>query len=162
TLQAGSVEDLATAGSKVLAKFRSMPQLADVSTDQQDRGLEATLVVDRDTASRLGISAKLLDDTLYDAFGQRQVAITYTPLHQYHVVMEVAPQYWQSPETLRDLYIRSGDGTQVPLSAFTHFEPRPTNLTVNHQGQFPAVTISFNLAPGVALSEAVSAIDTAM
>src|SRR5262245_46090445 len=162
TLQAGSVEELATAGSKVLAKFRSMPRLADVSTDQQDRGLEATLVVDRDTASRLGISAKLLDDTLYDAFGQRQVAITYTPLNQYHVVMEVAPQYWQSPETLRDLYIRSGDGTQVPLSAFTHFEPRPTNLTVNHQGQFPAVTISFNLAPGVALSEAVSAIDAAM
>src|SRR5262245_61039096 len=162
TLQAGSVEELAAAGNKVLAKMRSMPQLVDVSTDQQDRGLEATLVVDRDTASRLGISAKLLDDTLYDAFGQRQVAITYTPLNQYHVVMEVAPRYWQNPQTLRDLYIRSGDGTQVPLSAFTHFEPRPTNLTVNHQGQFPAVTISFNLAPGVALSEAVSAIDAAM
>jgi multidrug efflux pump len=162
TLQAGSVEELAAAGNKVLAKMRSMPQLVDVSTDQQDRGLEATLVVDRDTASRLGISAKLLDDTLYDAFGQRQVAITYTPLNQYHVVMEVAPRYWKSPETLRDLYIRSSNGTQVPLSAFTHFEPRPTNLAVNHQGQFPAVTISFNLAPGVALSDAVTAIDAGM
>jgi multidrug efflux pump len=142
--------------------MRSMPQLVDVSTDQQDRGLEATLVVDRNTASRLGISAKLLDDTLYDAFGQRQVAITYTPLNQYHVVMEVAPKYWQHPEILRDIYMRSADGTQVPLSAFTHFEPRPTNLAVNHQGQFPAVTISFNLAPGVALSDAVTAIEAAM
>jgi multidrug efflux pump len=162
TLQAGSVEELAAAGNKVLAKMRSMPQLVDVSTDQQDRGLEATLVVDRDTASRLGFSAKLLDDTLYDAFGQRQVAITYTPLNQYHVVMEVAPKYWQHPEILRDIYMRSADGTQVPLSAFTHFEPRPTNLAVNHQGQFPAVTISFNLAPGVALSDAVTAIEAAM
>src|SRR5262245_54415545 len=162
TLQAGSVEELAAAGNKVLAKMRSMPQLVDVSTDQQDRGLEATLVVDRDTASRLGISAKLLDDTLYDAFGQRQVAITYTPLNQYHVVMEVAPRYWQNPQTLRDLYIRSGDGTQVPLSAFTHFEPRPTNLAVNHQAQFPSVTLSFNLAPGVALGDAVVAITNAV
>ena len=162
TLQAGSVEELAAAGNKVLAKMRTMPELVDVSTDQQDRGLEATLVVDRDTASRLGISAKLLDDTLYDAFGQRQVSITYTPLNQYHVVMEVAPRYWQHPEILRDLYIRSADGTQVPLSAFTRFEPRPTNLAVNHQGQFPAVTISFNLAPGVALSDAVTAIESAL
>jgi multidrug efflux pump len=162
TLQAGSVEELAAAGNKVLAKFRSMPELADVSTDQQDRGLQATLVVDRDTAYRLGISAKLLDDTLYDAFGQRQVAITYTPLNQYHVVMEVAPKYWQRPEILRDVFIRSADGTQVPLSAFTHFEPAPTNLAVNHQGQFPSVTLSFNLAPGVALGDAVLAITNAM
>ena len=162
TLQAGSVEELAAAGNKVLAKFRSMPELADVSTDQQDRGLQATLVVDRDTAYRLGISAKLLDDTLYDAFGQRQVAITYTPLNQYHLVMEVAPKYWQDPEILHDLFIRSADGTQVPLSAFTHFEPAPTNLAVNHQGQFPSVTLSFNLAPGVALGDAVIAITNAM
>ena len=162
TLQAGSVEELAAAGNKVLAKFRSMPELADVSTDQQDRGLQATLVVDRDTAYRLGISAKLLDDTLYDAFGQRQVAITYTQLNQYHLVMEVAPKYWQDPEILHDLFIRSADGTQVPLSAFTHFEPAPTNLAVNHQGQFPSVTLSFNLAPGVALGDAVLAITNAM
>ncbi|HJW69084.1 MAG TPA: efflux RND transporter permease subunit, partial [Candidatus Binatia bacterium] len=93
---------------------------------------------------------------------QRQVSTIYNALNQYHVVMEVAPQYWQHPEILRDLYIRSADGTQVPLSAFTHFEPRPTNLAVNHQGQFPAVTISFNLAPGVALSDAVTAIDAGM
>src|SRR5262249_62386019 len=138
-----------------------MPALADGSTDQQDRGLQATLVVDRDTASRLGISAKLLDDTLYDAFGQRQVAITYTPLNQYHVVMEVAPRYWQRPEILRDIYVRSADGTQVPLSAFTHFEPQATNLAVNHQGQFPAATLSVNLAPGVALRGAVTAINRA-
>ena len=162
TLQAGSVEELAAAGNKVLTKFRSMPELADVSTDQQDRGLQATLVVDRDTAYRLGISAKLLDDTLYDAFGQRQVAITYTQLNQYHLVMEVAPKYWQDPEILHDLFIRSADGTQVPLSAFTHFEPAPTNLAVNHQGQFPSVTLSFNLAPGVALGDAVLAITNAM
>ena len=162
TLQAGSVEELAAAGNKVLAKFRSMPELADISTDQQDRGLQATLVVDRDTAYRLGISAKLLDDTLYDAFGQRQVAITYTQLNQYHLVMEVAPKYWQDPEILHDLFIRSADGTQVPLSAFTHFEPAPTNLAVNHQGQFPSVTLSFNLAPGVALGDAVLAITNAM
>ena len=162
TLQAGSVEELAAAGNKVLAKFRSMPELADVSTDQQDRGLQATLVVDRDTAYRLGISAKLLDDTLYDAFGQRQVAITYTQLNQYHLVMEVAPKFWQDPQILHDLFIRSADGTQVPLSAFTHFEPAPTNLAVNHQGQFPSVTLSFNLAPGVALGDAVLAITNAM
>ena len=162
TLQAGSVEELAAAGNKVLAKFRSMPELADISTDQQDRGLQATLVVDRDTAYRLGISAKLLDDTLYDAFGQRQVAITYTQLNQYHLVMEVAPKFWQDPQILHDLFIRSADGTQVPLSAFTHFEPAPTNLAVNHQGQFPSVTLSFNLAPGVALGDAVLAITNAM
>jgi multidrug efflux pump len=162
TLQADSVGELAAAGTQVLAKFRSMPQLADVSTDQQDRGLEASLVVDRDTASRLGVSAKLLDETLYDAFGQRQAAITYTALNQYHVVMEVAPRYWQDPAILRDLYVRSADGAQVPLSAFTRFEPRPANLAVNHQGQFPAVTVSFNLAPGVALSDAVTAIEAAL
>src|SRR4030095_361816 len=100
TLQAGSVDELADAGTKVLAKFRSMPQLVDVSTDQQDRGLEASLVVDRDTASRLGISAKLLDDTLYDAFGQRQAAITYTAPNPYHVVMEVAARHWAGPGSL--------------------------------------------------------------
>ena len=123
--------------------------------------MQASLVIDRDTASRLGITAQLIDDTLYDAFGQRQVSITYTPLNQYHVVMEVAPPYWQRPETLRDIYVHSPSGAEVPLSAFTHYEPTTTSLSVNHLGQFPAVTTSFNLAPGAALGDAVAAIESA-
>src|SRR6058998_4240453 len=103
----------------------------------------------------------MIDDTLYDAFGQRQVSTMYTQLNQYHVVMEVAPRFWQSPETLKDIYVRSSSGDMAPLSAFTHFEPAATALAVNHQGQFPAVTLSFNLAPGVALGEAVKAIAAA-
>jgi multidrug efflux pump len=118
-------------------------------------------VIDRDTASRLGITPQLIDDTLYDAFGQRQVAITYTALNQYHVVMEVAPRFWQRPETLRNIYVLSSTGAEVPLSAFTHYEPAATSLSANHQGQFPAVTLSFNLAPGVALGDAVAAIEEA-
>jgi multidrug efflux pump len=123
--------------------------------------LQASLVIDRDTASRFGITAQLLDDTLYDAFGQRQVSITYTPLNQYHVVMEVAPPYWQRPETLRDIYVHSPRGGEVPLSAITRYAPTTTPLAVNHLGQFPAVTTSFNLAPGVALGDAVAAIESA-
>jgi multidrug efflux pump subunit AcrB len=103
----------------------------------------------------------MIDDTLYDAFGQRQVSTTYTELNQYHVVMEVAPRFWQSPATLRDIYVRSTNGAQVPLSAFAHFAPTTTALAVNHQGQFPGITLSFNLAPGVALGDAVAAITAA-
>jgi multidrug efflux pump len=138
-----------------------LPQLRDVNSDQQDKGLQASLVIDRDTASRLGLTAQLIDDTLYDAFGQRQVSITYTQLNQYHVVMEVAPPYWQRPETLRQIYVHSPRGAEVPLSAFTHYQPTNTSLSVNHLGQFPAVTISFNLAEGMALGEAVAAIESA-
>ena len=145
-----------------MQKLRTLPQLVDVNSDQQNKGLQASLVIDRDTASRLGITAQLIDDTLYDAFGQRQVAITYTPLNQYHVVMEVAPPYWQRPETLRDIYVHSPNGAEVPLSAFTHYEPSSTSLSVNHLGQFPAVTISFNLASGASLGDAVAAIEAAM
>jgi len=119
-------------------------------------------VIDRDTASRLGITPQLIDDTLYDAFGQRQVSTMYTELNQYHVVMEVAPAFWQSPETLEDIYVRPATGVPVPLAAFTHFAPATTALAVNHQGQFPAVTLSFNLAPGVALGDAVAAIEAAV
>src|SRR4029453_69106 len=126
-----------------------LPEIADVNTDQQDRGLEAMLRIDRDTASRLGVTTLAIDNTLYDAFGRRQVSTMYTSLNQYHVVMEVAPQYWQNPETLRDIYVQSANGVMVPLSAFTHFEPASTALAVNHQGQFPAITLSFNLAAGV-------------
>jgi multidrug efflux pump len=133
----------------------------DVSSDQQDRGLEATLVIDRDTASRLGVPARAIDNTLYDAFGQRQVSISYTQINQYHVVMEVAPEYLQRPDTLRDIYVPGANGAMVPLSAFTHFERRATSLAVNHQGQFPSVTISFNLAPGASLGKAVGQVEEA-
>jgi multidrug efflux pump subunit AcrB len=161
TLRGDNLEELNTWGPRVLEKLRALPQLVDVNSDQQNRGLQSTLVIDRDTASRLGITAQLIDDTLYDAFGQRQVSITYTPLNQYHVVMEVAPPYWQRPETLRQIYVHSPKGAEVPLSAFTHYEPTTTSLSVNHLGQFPAVTISFNLARGAALGDAVAAIETA-
>jgi len=162
TLRGDNLEALNDWGPRVLQQLRTLPQLVDVNSDQQNRGLQASLVIDRDTASRLGISAQLIDDTLYDAFGQRQVAITYTPLNQYHVVMEVAPSYWQRPETLRDIYVRPPGGAMVPLSAFTHYEPGATSLSVNHLGQFPAVTNSFNLASGASLGDAVAAIESAM
>jgi multidrug efflux pump len=132
-----------------------------VNTDQQDKGLAANLVIDRDTASRLGVSAADIDTVLYDAFGQRQVSTMYEPLNQYHVVMEVAPQFQQSPDTLQETYVHSSTGATVPLSAFTHFGPANTSLGVNHQGQWPAVTISFNLAPNVSLGQATTAIEKA-
>jgi multidrug efflux pump len=162
TLRGENLKELNNWGPRVFEKLRTLPQLVDVNSDQQDKGMQASLVIDRDTASRLGITARLIDDTLYDAFGQEQVAITYTQLNQYHVVMEVAPPYWQRPETLREIYIRSPNGAETPLSAFTRYEPTATSLSVNHLGQFPAVTISFNLAPGAALGEAVGAIESAM
>jgi multidrug efflux pump len=158
TLQSSNLDDLNTWAPRVLAKLRSLPQLRDQNSDQQDKGLQAKLVVDRDTASRLGITAATLDNALYDAFGQRQVSTMYRPLNQYHVVMEVAPQYRQTPEALQDIYLRSTSGTPIPLAAFTHYEPSNTPLDVNHQGQVPSVTISFNLAPGVSLGEATTAI----
>src|SRR4030095_8337088 len=148
-------------GPLLIKQLRRVPGIVDVNSDQDDQGLEASLAVDRDTASRLGLSAKDVDDALYDAFGQRQVAITYTPLNQYHVVMEVAPPFWQSPDTLKQLYVRAPSGAQVPLAAFTHFEPRGTPLAVTHQSQFPAVTISFNLAQGTSLGDAVDRVAAA-
>ncbi|MCX5893689.1 MAG: multidrug efflux RND transporter permease subunit [Deltaproteobacteria bacterium] len=161
TLRGDNLQELNTWGPRVLEKLRTLPNLRDVNSDQQDKGLQASLVIDRDTASRLGLTAQLIDDTLYDAFGQRQVAITYTPLNQYHVVMEVAPPYWQHPDTLRQIYVHSPRGAEVPLSAFTHYEPTSTSLSVNHLSQFPAVTISFNLAGGESLGDAVTAIEAA-
>jgi multidrug efflux pump subunit AcrB len=138
--------------------MRKLPGLADVSSDQQNNGLQASLVYDRVTASRLGITPQMIDDTLDDAFGQRQVSTMFTQLNQYHVVMEVEPEFWQSPEGLKQIYVRTANGGVVPLSAFTHYEPTTAPLAVNHQGQFPSVTLSFNLAPGVALSDAASRI----
>ena len=222
TLHADSLPDLYSWEPRILRALQNVPELTDVNTDQQEKGLELDLVIDRDTASRLGITASQIDNTLYDAFGQRQVSTIYNPLNQYHVVMEVAPQYWQNPETLKDLFVStSGNigGTQatnaiagttgatsgqaknpaattsddavrnqrtnqlggtgrnsastgaaistkmermVPLAAFSHYEPSTTPLAVNHQGAFVASTISFNLAPGKSLSDAVVAIDGAM
>jgi multidrug efflux pump len=161
TLRSQDLGELNAAAPRMLAKLRGLPELRDVSTDQQNRGLQATLVIDRDTASRLGIQAQAIDDALYDAFGQRQVSTIFTRLNQYHVVLEVAPRFQENPDALKTLYARSATGAQVPLSAFTRFAPANTSLAVSHQGQFPAVTLSFNLAPSVALGDAVTAIQAA-
>ena len=159
TLQGENLDQLNEWAPQLLAKMRELPELQQVNTDQQDRGLEQKVVIDRDTASRLGVQARDIDAVLYDAFGQRQVSTIYQALNQYHVVMEVAPQYQQDPETLNDVYVRSSHGTMVPLAAFAHFGQGNTFLAVNHQGQWPAVTISFNLAPSVSLGQATDAIE---
>ncbi len=162
TLQGDDVRELDAWGPRVAERLRALPQLTDLGSDQQDRGRQSSLVIDRATASRLGITPQLIDDTLDDAFGQRQVAIMYSPLNQYHVVLEVEPRFWQRPETLGDIYLPSATGGMVPLSAFSRYEPTQTALAVNHQAQFPAVTLTFNLAPGVALGDAVTAIEAAV
>jgi multidrug efflux pump len=161
TLQGDDLAELNKWGQRVLQKLRTIPLVADVNSNQQSKGLEVSLVIDRPTAARLGITPQVIDNTLYDAFGQRQVSISYTLLNQYHVVMEVDPRFWQHPDTLKDIYVPSANGTQVPLSAFARFEPSATALAVNHVGQFPSVTVSFNLAPGVALGDAVKGIESA-
>ena len=161
TLRGDNLSDLNTWAPKLQQAFYKLPQLVDVNSDQQNKGKEASLLIDRNTASRLGITTQLIDDTLYDAFGQRQVAITYTLLNQYHVVMEVAPPYWQRPDMLKDIYIRPASGAEVPLSVFTHYAPSATALSVNHLSQFPSVTLSFNLPIGVPLGDAVKAIEDA-
>ncbi|MBF9232203.1 efflux RND transporter permease subunit [Microvirga alba] len=221
TLQSDDLSVLNAWAPRALRAMQGLPQLSDVNTDQQDKGLETALVIDRATAARFGINTNQIDNTLYNAFGQRQVATIYNPLNQYHVVMEVAPEFWQSPETLKNIYVSTSGGsvggvqgtnavagtvqgkgkptgaaavasdaarnqatnelantgrgfastgsavstspeTMVPLSAFTHFGPGHTPLAVNHQGLFVATTISFNLAPGVSLSNATAAIGAAM
>jgi hydrophobe/amphiphile efflux-1 (HAE1) family protein len=159
TIQGEDLSELNKWGPLLLEKMRNLPELRDVNTDQQDKGLEAQLVIDRDTAGRLGVAAQDIDNALYDAFGQRQVSTMYRPLNQYHVVMEVAPQFQQTTESLQNIYLRSTSGTPIPLAAFTHFTPSNMPLAVNHQSQFPSVTISFNLAPGVALGQATLAIE---
>jgi multidrug efflux pump len=160
TIQSDNLDDLVKWGPILLQQMRKEHMLTDVNTDQQNSGLQAWLVYDRETASRLGITPKQLDTTLYEAFGQSQVSTMFTPLNQYHVVMEVAPQFWQSPDALKDVYVEASQGKEVPLSAVTHYEPKTAALAVNHQGQFPSVTVSFNLAPGVALSDAAKSITT--
>jgi multidrug efflux pump len=189
TLSDENLSELNTWAPQFEARVRNMPLLRDVSTDQQDQGLAATLVIDRDTASRLGITASAIDQVLYDAFGQREVSTMYTGLNQYFVVMEVDPEYQLSPDSLNGIFIKANNvvgassfvpntgaaiplattalltpstrGAMVPLSTIAHYEPRRTALQVNHQGQYPAVTITFNLAPNVALGDAVTALEKA-
>ena len=158
TIQSDTLDDLVKWGPILLTQMKKQHILTDVNSDQQNSGLQASLVYDRDTASRLGITPQTIDNTLYEAFGQAQVSTMYTALNQYHVVMEVAPQFWQNPSSLSDIYLRPSVGKEVPLSAITHYAPQTAPLSVNHQSQFPSVTISFNLAQGVALSDATAAI----
>jgi multidrug efflux pump len=161
TLQGDDLSSLNTWAPRLVARLHQEPLVADVNTDQQDSGLDARVEIDRDTAARLGVSATAIDQALYDAFGQRQVSTLYAGLNQYRVVMEVAPEYWQQPDTLNAMYVAGSTGTLVPLSAVAHFGRSATPLVVNHQSQFPAVTLSFNLRPGASLGDAVGAIDRA-
>ncbi len=161
TLQADNLNDLTHWAPVLMAKMKSLPELRDINTDQQMKGLETSLVIDRDTAARMGVNVQDIDNTLGDAFGQRQVSNIYKGLNQYHVVMEVAPEAQQGPEALKLIYVPSNSGKLIPLSAFAHYEPSNTALSVNHQGVFPAITLSFNLAPGASLGPAVEHIQTA-
>ena len=168
TLQSEDLTELRTWEQKIREALGRLPQLVDVNTDAQDKGLQTSLAIDRDTASRLGVTPALIDATLNDSFGQRQVSTIYKPLNQYRVVMEVAPQYGQSPESLRDVYVRAPTNTQlpgqaqIPLMAFASYGLTNAPLSVNHQGQFAASTISFNLPPGISLSQATQAITKTM
>ena len=159
TLEDANADELNQWTTKLLARLQTLPQLRDVATDQQTHGLQARLVIDRVTASRLGITPQAIDNALYDAFGQRQISTLFTQLNQYHVILETLPDFQRNPSKLNNIYVLSTSGTAVPLGAFTHFESGTAPLSINHQGQFPAVTISFNLAPGVALGEATKAIE---
>ncbi len=166
TLQADSIEELRQWEPRVRQAMSRLPQLMDVNTDQQDKGQQTTLIIDRDAAARLGISIKAIDTTLNNLFGQRLVSTIYNPLNQYRVVMEAAPRYWQDPQSLKDIRLTTvdarGQTVTLPLSALARWEPTATPLAVNHQGQFAASTISFNLPEGVSLSEATRAIDEAL
>jgi len=159
TIQSDNLDDLTKWGPVLMQEMRKLSVLTDVSSDQQNSGLQESLVYDRETAARLGITPELIDSTLYDAFGQRQVSTMYTSLNQYHVVMEVSPQFWQSPQGLNSIYLRPSGTSVVPLSAVAHYAPTTAPLAVAHEGQFPSVTLSFNLAPGVAISDAVKEIN---
>ncbi|HEX8879417.1 MAG TPA: efflux RND transporter permease subunit, partial [Candidatus Acidoferrum sp.] len=185
SLEDADAKELSYWVPRFMDKLSAIPAVRDVASDQLNQGLLASLVIDRDTASRLGVLPSAIDNTLYDAFGQRQVSTIYTQLNQYRVVLEVAPEFQQNPDSLKDIYVASNSAlqaysgstanitnnaqtsvsttpnAQVPLSAFTRFEPGSTALALNHQGQFPAVTVSFNLAPGAALGDAVNAINEA-
>src|SRR5215467_1300279 len=158
TLQGDSMDDLQKWGNIMLEAIKVLPGVRDSNTDLQNRGLEARVVINRDTASRLSVTPQTVDNALYSAFGQRQVSTMYKPLNQYHVVMEAQLPYQQNPDSLKDMYVRSTNGVEVPLSAFVHYEAGSTAQSINHQGQFPSIRLSFNLAPGVSLGEAVDAV----
>src|SRR5213080_1659176 len=159
SLEDADAGELASWVPRFMQKLEALPMLRDVANDQQDQGLQTRLVIDRATASRLGISPQTLDNTLYDAFGQRQVSTIFTQLNQYHVVLETQPNFKNDPQDLNHLFVQSNTGGAVPLSTFTHPESANAPLTVNHQGQFPVVTVSFNLAPGASLGDAVAAVN---
>jgi multidrug efflux pump len=161
SLEDADANELAVWVPRFIARLQTLPELRDVASDQQNAGLQARLIFDRTTASRLGITPQMLDDTLYDAFGQRQISTMFTQSNQYRVVLETKPGFQQDPQDLSDIYLRSADGGSVPLGAFTRVEQVNAPLSVNHQGQFPVVTVSFNLAPGASLGEAVRAVDQA-
>jgi multidrug efflux pump len=161
TLRGDNLDDLLKYAPIMYERMKKIPLIVDVNSDEQNQGLQSYVDYDRATAGRLGISPQLVDATLYDAFGQRPVSTMYTTLNQYHVVMEAAPEFWQNPETLREIYVRAPSGNEVPLSAFARFVPETAPLSINHQGLFPAITISFNLQPGVSLGQAVNAINSA-
>ncbi|WP_374555081.1 multidrug efflux RND transporter permease subunit [Aquitalea pelogenes] len=161
TLQGDDLEELRRWTPRVQQALQKLPMLADVSSDQEIKGLQTTLTFDRDAMARLGLTQSQVDSVLNDAFGQRQVSTIYNPLNQYHVVLEVAPQYWQSAEGLRSIYLQTTTGQPIPLSAFARWQPTNTALAVNHQSQFAATTVSFNLPPGSSLSDATAAIDKA-
>ena len=175
TLEDPNVDELNTFAPRMLAKLQKLPQLSDVASDQQTLGLRAKLVFDRNTASRLGITTSAIDQTLYDAYGQREVSTIFTQLNQYHVVLEVKPGFDKNPSSLGDLFIRAGavassapsihsssvfpNGGQIPFNTFSHVETTTVPITVNHQGQFPVITLSFNLAPSASLGDAVTAVN---
>jgi multidrug efflux pump subunit AcrB len=161
SLQAADLNELNQWPTALVEKMRQIPQLKDVNSDQQTRGLQAKVVIDRDAAARLGVSVGAIDNTLYDAFGQRQISTIYKRYNQHHVVLEVNPAYQLDPSSLQKLYVKSTNGLQVPLASVARFSLINANLSVNHQGQFPAITLSFNLAPGVSLGEATALIQKA-
>ena len=161
TLEDADPKELGEWVGRFVDRFSALPELRDVASDQQNAGLQIRLTLDRTTASRLGITPQMLDDALYDAFGQRQVSTMFTQLNQYRVVLEASPQQYQRPEDLQNIYVRSASGGSVPISAFTRMETLTSPLAVNHQGQFPTATVSFNLAPGISLGDAVKAVQNA-
>ena len=162
TLRSDSLDDLRTWGDKIREAFTNLPELADVNSDQAVKGLETALQFDRPTAARLGVTTQAIDNVLNDAFSQRNASTIYAPLNQYYVIMEVSPDFLQSPESLKDIYVQGKNGAMVPLTAFSSFGLGTTPLAVNHQGQFVSTTISFNLADGVSLSQASAAIERTM
>src|SRR4029453_2815350 len=161
TLQDADRAELAVWATKLLAKLRTETELADVASDQQQNGLQVRVKVDREKASRLNVLPQAIDDTLYDAFGQRQVATIFTQLNQYRVILEVDPQFQQSPASLDKIHVKSTTGQMIPLTTFASVQAGTAPLSLVHEGQFPAVTLSFNLASGKSLGEAVDAIHRA-